>query len=228
MTEIILVRHGETDWNREDVFRGRTDIPLNQTGVRQAKRVAIYLAKRKLDAVLSSPLKRAFATAELVAQPHKLAVEKNADLIDFNYGEWQGLSHDQVKEMYGELYQDWLDHPEQVTMPGGENLDDVRVRALWVIQQAVRRFPKGVVVFVSHEVVGKVIVYTLLGLDHSYFWNIHLDNCGVTTFLAEASRFILASHNETSFLGRRKRRQKPPRAGKGIQDSFRPHQPALL
>lgn len=228
VTEIILVRHGETDWNKEGIFRGRKDIPLNENGLRQAGRVASYLAKRKLDGVLSSPLSRALATAEIVARPHNLPVEVNSDLIDFNYGEWQGLTQKEAEEKYVELYRDWQSHPEQVTMPGGENLDEVRVRALWVVQNVIKLYPGGTVVIVTHDVVGKVIIYTLLGLDHSYFWNIRLDNCGVTTFFAEGDRFIMVSHNETSFLGAPRKRRKPPRAGKRILSSVSPHQPALL
>ncbi len=229
MTEIILVRHGETDWNKERIFRGRTDIPLNETGLRQARRLARYLAQKKIDAVCSSPLVRALRTAEIIARPHNLAGEINPDLIDFNYGEWQGLTYTEVQEKYGELYRDWLTNPHLVTMPGGENLDAVRMRALWVVQNVARLYPEGTVVIVSHEVVLKVIIYTLLGLDHSHFWDIRLDNCGVTTFLKEDDRCILASHNETSFLRTsEKRNQGTLKKRNRNRRTLSPYQPTLL
>jgi broad specificity phosphatase PhoE len=199
MTEIILVRHGETQWNVEEVFRGRVDVELNETGINQAKLLAQYLSGRRIKAVYSSPLKRASKTAEIIARHHKLGVEITSGLIDFNYGDWQGLPRQQVKDRYRELYAEWLDYPEKVTMPNGESLEDVSQRALGVVDTVVARY-KETVVLVSHRVVGKVLICALLGLDNSHFWDIRLDTCGITTFTYENERFILTEHNNTSYL----------------------------
>ena len=100
MAEIILVRHGETEWNIEEIFRGRIDIDLNDTGIKQAELLDEHLSYVKIDAVYSSPLKRALKTAEMIASYHKLDVEITPGLIDFNYGKWQGLAHQEVKDKY--------------------------------------------------------------------------------------------------------------------------------
>lgn len=199
MTEIILVRHGETQWNVAEIFRGRTDIELNETGIKQAELLAEYLSKTKVDAIYSSPLKRALKTAEIIAGYHKLAVDIAPGLTDFNYGKWQGLSHQEVKDKYKELYQKWINHPDRVKMPAGESLDDVRKRAMDVVAQVIARY-EGTVVLVSHRVVNKVLICTLLGLDNSHFWNIKQDTCGITTFTYENEQFILTKHNDTSYL----------------------------
>jgi len=104
MTEIILARHGETEWNVEEVFRGRIDVELNETGIKQAELLAGYLSDLKIDAVYASPLKRALKTAEIIAGYHKLDIEIAPALIDFDYGKWQGLPHQEVKDKYKELY----------------------------------------------------------------------------------------------------------------------------
>ena len=104
MTEIILVRHGETEWNVAEIFRGRIDVELNETGIKQAELLAEYLSNVKIDAIYSSPLKRALKTAEIVAGSHKLDINITPGLTDFNYGKWQGLSHQEVKDKYKELY----------------------------------------------------------------------------------------------------------------------------
>jgi len=104
VTKIILARHGETAWNVAETFRGRTDIGLNETGIKQAKLLGEYLSHFELEAVYSSPLKRALKTAEIITGYHKLSVAANPGLIDFNYGEWQGLSHQEVKAKYKEQY----------------------------------------------------------------------------------------------------------------------------
>jgi broad specificity phosphatase PhoE len=197
--EIILIRHGETAWNAEEIFRGRVDVELNETGIRQAQLLAGHLADVPIEAVLSSPMKRALKTAETVAGYHSLEVKIAPGLIDLDFGEWQGLPHLEVKNKYKELYQEWVSNPGSVVMPGGESLDDVRKRATVVVDEVVAAY-EGTVVLVSHRVVSKVLICALLGLDNSHFWNIRQDTCGITTFSYENGRFILARHNDTSFL----------------------------
>jgi len=197
MTEIILVRHGETEWNVQEIFRGRLDIELNETGIKQAKLLGESLSKIKIEAIYSSPLKRALETAEAIASHHDIKIAPG--LIDFDFGKWQGLPHQEIKDRYKELYTEWLNSPDKVTMPEGESLNDVRKRALNVVDEVIAKH-EGTVILVSHRVVNKVLICALLGLDNSHFWNIRLDTCGITAFTYENERFILARHNDTSFL----------------------------
>jgi len=199
MTEIILVRHGETEWNVEEIFRGRIDIELNETGMKQAQLLAEYLSQIKIDAIYSSPLKRALKTAEVIASYHNFDVKVVPSLIDFDYGEWQGLSHQEVRDKYKEVYAEWIKNPHRVKMPSGESLDDVRKRAIGVVGNIIAKY-EGTVVLVSHRVVNKVLICALLGLDNSHFWNIKQDMCGITTFTYENELFILIRHNDTSYL----------------------------
>lgn len=199
MTTIMLMRHGDTAWNVERIFRGRVDVELSEIGIKQATLLARYLSGSPIEAIYSSPLKRALKTAEIVAVPHHMSVTLSEQLIDFDYGDWQGLPEDAVKERYRTLYTEWLKNPHLARIPGGESLDDVSRRALCLLNWVVPRH-QGVVILVSHRVVHKVLVCALLGLDSSHFWNIRLDTCGLTTFAHEEGRFILTSHNDTSFL----------------------------
>jgi len=199
MIEIILARHGETEWNVAEVFRGRIDVELNETGLKQAELLAEYLSDVKINAIYSSPLKRALKTAEMIASYHKLDVEIAPGLIDFDYGKWQGLPHQEVKIKYKELYAEWINSPDKVKIPAGESLDDIRKRATGVVSNIIARY-EGTVVLVSHRVVNKVLICALLGLDNSHFWNIKQDTGGITTFIYENERFILTEHNNTSHL----------------------------
>jgi len=199
MTQIILVRHGETEWNVKEVFRGRIDIELNETGMKQAELLAKYLSYLRIDAIYSSPLRRALTTAKIMASYHKLDVVVNPGLIDFEYGEWQGLSHQEAKDKYKELYAQWTNRPDLVRIPAGERLDEVRERAMSVVDRVIAKY-EGSVVLVSHRVVNKVLICALLGLDNSHFWNIRQDTCGITIFTYENERFILTRHNDTSYL----------------------------
>jgi len=200
MLEIILVRHGETAFNATGTFRGHADVPLNETGLRQAQLLGLNLSSEKIDIVYSSSLQRAVKTAEAIAAPHKLKVIVTEGLQEIDFGRWQGVSLAEVKENYKELYQDWLDTPEQVRFPGGESLEDVRKRALPFVQDAVIRFGEGKIVLVSHRVVCKVLICALLRLDNSYFWSFKMDTGAVTRFTYDGNKTTLTSLNDTSYL----------------------------
>jgi broad specificity phosphatase PhoE len=202
MVEIILARHGETAWNTAQIFRGRVDVPLSDAGLDQAERLGEYLSGEKIDVIYSSPLSRAVQTAGPIARYQELDVNTIDNIIDIDYGEWQGIPSAEVKEKYPELYQDWLDTPEQVRMPAGESLEDVRRRALPFLEDAVMRCGEGRIVLVSHRVVNKVLICALLRLDNSSFWNIKLDTAGISRFVFDGDKVVLTSHNDTSYLDR--------------------------
>ena len=199
MTQIILARHGETQWNLDERFRGRVDVELNQSGIEQVELLGEYLSRMKVDAIHSSPLKRAMRTAEAIARHHDIPVVASPGIIDMDYGKWESLSPQQVQDGYGGLYEEWLNHPERVKMPGGEDLEDVMRRASSVVKKVISE-NKEVNVLVAHRVVNKVLICALLGLDNSRFWNIKQGTCGITTFSHESGRFVLTSHNDTCFL----------------------------
>ena len=199
MAEIILARHGETEWNVANVFRGQIDIDLSETGAKQAKLLAQYLSTSAIEAVYSSPLKRAYKTAEIIARPHKLKVNADPDLIDFDFGQWQGLSHEEVKEKYEDLYTRWITRPEQVSMPGGESLEDVAMRVVRFKNKIIASH-HGTILIIGHRVVNKVMLCTMLGLDNSHFWKIRQDTCGISILTHQDEQFILTRHNDTSFL----------------------------
>jgi len=205
MAKLILARHGETAWNVERIFRGRTDVSLDEVGIKQAELLGKYLSNWKLEAIYSSPVKRALDTANIVARYQKIGIHVADGLIDFNYGEWQSLPEQEVKRLYPALLNEWHNNPQRVKMPGGESLEDVRKRAIEVVDDVLSKY-QGSVVLVSHRVVIKVLICSLLGLDNSHFWNINLDVGGITIFDYVDGRFILTRHNDTSHL---KELQKP-------------------
>jgi broad specificity phosphatase PhoE len=199
MAEIILIRHGETEWNVEEIYRGRIDIKLDKAGLEQAKLLGEYLSNVELDAIYSSPLRRALDTANIIAQYQKVDTQVANGLIDFDYGEWQSLPEQKVRKLYQALHNEWHTNPDRVKMPGGETLADVRERATAVIDDVISKY-KGSVALVSHRVVNKVLICSLLGLDNAHFWNIKQDVAGITVFSYVDGRFILTRHNDTSHL----------------------------
>jgi len=199
MAKLILARHGETAWNVEKVFRGRADVSLDEVGIKQADLLGKYLSSWELEAIYSSPAKRALDTANIVARYQKVAVRIAEGLIDFDFGEWQSLPEQEVKRLYPAILDEWHNNPHKVKMPGGESLDDVRERAVELVNDVLSRH-QGNVLLVSHRVVIKVLICYLLGLDNSHFWNINQDVGGITIFNYADGRFVLTRHNDTSHL----------------------------
>ena len=199
MAKLILARHGETAWNIEKIYRGRADVSLDEMGIEQAELLGKYLSNWGLEAIHSSPLRRALDTAKIVARYQKINVHITEGLIDFDYGEWQSLPEQEAKRLYPTLHHEWSNNPHKVKMPGGESLEDVRRRALKVVRDVLARY-QGSVVLVSHRVVNKVLICSLLGLSNPYFWNIKQDVGGITVFNYVDERFVLTRHNDTSHL----------------------------
>jgi broad specificity phosphatase PhoE len=199
MAKLILARHGETAWNVEKIYRGRADVNLDEVGIKQAELLGKYLSNWELEAIYSSPLKRALDTANIIAHYQKVDVHVAEGLIDFDYGKWQSLPEQEAKRLYPTLHNEWHNNPHKVTMPGGESLEDVRKRAIEVVNDVLTKY-QGSVVLVSHRVVNKVLICSLLGLDNSHFWNIKQDVGGITIFNYVDGRFVLIRHNDTSHL----------------------------
>ncbi len=199
-TRLILVRHGQTEWNRVGRARGRIDIALNETGLAQAQAVAQRVAAFPLAAIYSSPLKRAMETARPAAQKSGLTVQPLEGLIDIDYGDWGGRSPAEVAEMYPDLYHQWHHSPHLVTFPAGESLDEVRSRTLAAVQEIALSHQAQTVLLVAHQVVNKVLVCALLGLDNSHFWRIQQDNGCINIFDYEEGEFKAVLINDTCHL----------------------------
>ena len=200
MTKIILIRHGETDWNRDQVFRGRIDVALNEVGMTQARAVQESLRQRKIDAIYSSPLSRAFVTAGIVAEKRDVPVQVEEGFTDIDFGKWQGLSHQQVKEEYNDLYDSWRSQPQEVTFPGGECLQEVRRRSMGTLEKVIKSNPGKTLALVSHRVVLKVLLCAMLGLELSRFWYIRQDTCAINRCEYEVGNFYLTLLNDTCHL----------------------------
>lgn len=176
---IILIRHGETEWNKEKIFRGRKDVPLNKCGQAQARDTAQALTDFKVDAVYSSPLSRAMMTAREIAARHDLPVFPRDSFIDIDFGVWEGLSLEEVQQKYPHDYRSWAETPHLWKSPGGETLLEVRERAWKELQQVIREMGGNTLVVVTHRVVLKMLLMAVLGMDDNQFWILQQGPCAL-------------------------------------------------
>ncbi len=200
MTRIYLIRHGTTEWNREEIFRGRADCPLNDTGRAEAQAVAAYLQGVEIEKIYSSPLSRAAETAKAIAVTRGLQVIPDPAFIDLDFGEWQGLPLREVREKYPDLYRAWRERPQDVTFPGGETLAQVRARAWEGLLRVVQENREKAALIVSHRVITKVLICAALGLDNSHFWQIKQDTTAINCLDYARDQFVAALINDTCHL----------------------------
>lgn len=172
MTELFLVRHGETEWNRLRRIQGRTDIPLNDTGRRQARATGRLLRRRRWDAVYSSPLNRAFETASIIADEVGLGAPETVDaLVERDYGAAEGLTFAEIDRRY----------PAGTSVPGRESRGHVADRVVPTLLQIAHRHPNGSVIVVSH---GGAIRAALMAADERQAHG-HISNGSVHSFRVE-------------------------------------------
>jgi broad specificity phosphatase PhoE len=200
MTRVYLVRHGQTEWNRELRFRGRADIPLDENGRRQANAIADALMDKGINMIYTSPLRRSMETAQPVAAVLHLGITTLHDLIDIDYGEWEGLSFDEVRQRYTNSYREWEERPDVVKFPNGESLDEVRSRSFSAFKEIAERSSGKSILIIPHRVINKVLLCALLGLSNAHFWSIRQDTGCINVIEYSHRRFVLVKMNDTCHL----------------------------
>ncbi len=206
---LLLVRHGETQWNRDSRFQGIRDIPLNDNGRGQAAKAGEFLKDVQIDFAVSSPLARPKETAEIILRHHPgVSLDLETDLTEICHGLWEGKLESEIEADFPGLLQEWKTAPETVQMPEGENLQQVWDRAIACWQEILNKYyeegtPKTGLV-VAHDAINKVILCYLLGLKPANFWNVKQGNGAVSVIDYDKnpdSAPVLQAINITSHLG---------------------------
>ncbi|MDR1621059.1 MAG: histidine phosphatase family protein [Synergistaceae bacterium] len=196
---ILLVRHGRTDWNDAHRFQGRTDIPLNAAGLAQAEKTAARLAAWPVDVIYTSPMTRARETATAIAARHGRPPVVLDDLTEVNFGSWEGLFIEDIRKKNGDRLLEWLRNPFFCMPEGAETWSSIRSRAEKV-RETVFRSPGERFVVVSHGGVIRALYAVLLGLDPRTVWNIKTSNCALSGIEVRKEQSSLAFSNDTLHL----------------------------
>ncbi|MCS5643466.1 MAG: histidine phosphatase family protein [Dehalococcoidia bacterium] len=195
MTRLIMIRHGETNWNVETRKQGRNDQPLNAKGEMQAKLVAEYVkSKYQIKHVWTSPLKRCSDTAQLFNLP----VSTSDLLVEIDYGEWEGMLQSEIDRKYP-----IQDHRNPIwrEAPGGEQKSNLPIRGRKWIQESMINDEQGDVVLVGHGGSMKGLLVALLELPDYAMDSFQIDNCSVTTVEIRDGINMLTMLNHTAHLG---------------------------
>ncbi|MHB1000912.1 MAG: alpha-ribazole phosphatase [Armatimonadota bacterium] len=173
---IYLIRHGEVAWNKEGAYVGATDLPLNETGRKQARLLAEHIKHHQISAIYSSDLQRASETAEIIAEKYTLHVQATPLLREVNYGEWEGLTEAAISSRYPDIFAQWRVNAADTRIPGGETFREMLERSLSVFTRITEDYPDENVLIVAHKSVNRVILCHLLGMDINGYKRIGQEN----------------------------------------------------
>lgn len=200
---LILVRHGESEWNRIGRYQGQLDAPLSDLGLRQAEALAKRLSTEKLDAIFSSPLQRARRTAEAIAQYHpSLEIQHDPALLEIHHGDWQGLYAPEVREKYAEALEEWRVYPTRSQMPNGESFSNILKRTLNFRERVCQQYGSDASIVVStHDVVVKILIADALGMHMDRINRLWITNASISVVEYTDNLPFLVSLSEACHLG---------------------------
>jgi phosphoserine phosphatase len=196
---VYVVRHGETEYNKEELFRGRKDIPLNEEGKKQAEHLGAYFKGKDIGRIFASPLARAQETARGIEETTKAPIETLDEFTDMDFGAWEGVALKDVERLYPEQFSQWRETPQRLKVKDGESLAVVRRR----IHKGMRKVfleEKGDCVIVTHRVLCKLLVLYALKVPNSHFWGIKFDPASISIIESKGRDMTVHVVNDTSHL----------------------------
>ncbi len=204
MTELLLIRHGETAWNRERRMQGHIDIPLSDAGVRQAQALGRALAAERPDAIYASDLGRARATAQPVADAHALPLILRAALRERCYGAFEGLLYDEISQRYPEAFAAWRARELHARFPAGERAAETQQefhdRAVKAVTDIVTAHPSGKLVVVTHGGVLDCIYRDATGMRIDAERNFGIVNAAINRLQWDGRHFRVLQWSDVSHL----------------------------
>lgn len=199
---MIIVRHGESTWNRIHRYQGQVDVELSELGLRQAEALATRLRNESLDAIFTSPLQRAARTAEAIARYHSSVPQfVDAGVLEIHHGEWQGKYAHEIAEEYDEALREWREHPTRSQMPGGESFSNILKRVLDFKERLCADYADATVLVSTHDVVVKILVADALGMNMDRINRIWVTNASISVIEYGDDLPYLVSLSEACHLG---------------------------
>lgn len=188
MIRLYLIRHGETDWNKQKKFQGWTDIDLNENGKMQAELLGERFKDIKVDEIYSSPLQRSVNTAKPIAQIKNLSIIENENFKEINFGEWEGLTVSEIYEKAGEDFVTFMKKPEEGTFPGDGSFANVTKRIAEGLEEVLDGKEDKNIVIVSHGGIVRLTISYLMNFPGDWYNKTWIDNTSVSVIELSKNR----------------------------------------
>lgn len=179
MTKVIFIRHGQTEWNVTGRYQGQSDVKLTEEGKTQAEKLADNFPVAKVDAIYASDLCRAMVTAETIADKFGLKVQAEPAFRELSFGDWEGLTYQQIVDKWEEAMANFLQHPDILEIPGGESFPAVQQRAMKRLNELIEKHEGQTIVVVAHGAVLRTMLTAALHMPLQYLWSIRQFNTAV-------------------------------------------------
>jgi len=199
-TRLIIVRHGETKWNKEKRAMGQTDIPLSREGIKQAEKVALRLKNKKIDLIVTSKLIRAIKTAEIINKYHNLKIEKYKDFNERVFGTFEGMLRKEIYKKYPKFYDKKEEDYYHMKFPKGENLAELEKRAIKKLKEVLKKNKGKTILLVTHGGVKMVIMVNFFKKDINDIRKKYINPTSFTEILFRNSKPKLIRYNCTKHL----------------------------
>jgi probable phosphoglycerate mutase len=200
ITRALLIRHGETEWNREARIQGQLDVPLNEAGRAQARRLAERLRDEGIEAAYSSDLARVYETAEIALAGSGLPIHRLVDLREISFGAWQGKRWAEVEREFPQEVLHYRQSEGRYAPPGGESLTDLRRRAVAAFQRIVGDHRGQTVALFSHGGPCRAILSEVLGIDAVRGRRFGMSNASVHVVEVDEGEARIVLLNDTGHL----------------------------
>ena len=197
-TKLILIRHGETDWNHQKRYCSFTDVDLNKHGFVQAEKLSKRMAGEKIRKVYSSNLKRAISFSEKAF--NGIPKEILPGLKEFCFGAFEGLTYQELMGKYPHIYSRWLENPQETRIPEGDDLTDFAKKVKSIIETIVSENPDSTIAIVTHGGTLRVVAADVLGLELKEIQQIKISSASISIVEYEAGRINSHFFNDTSYL----------------------------
>ncbi len=199
-TTLILIRHGETPYNRDRRYQGHRDTPLTRKGKRQTKETALRLRNEPLNAIYSSDLRRTEYTAKAINRYHSLKIRTLPQLREIDFGDWEGKTHDEIQREWRGLLDEWEREPSKIKIPRGESIQELAERTKTTIKKIISTHPNQRVAIVTHGGPIRIILMDALGLGTDNWWKTITSNGGISIIEYQSKRAKVLLQNDTSHL----------------------------
>ena len=200
MTKLILIRHGQTEWNITGRYQGQSDVALSEEGIRQAELLAAHFPADHLDAVYTSDLQRAVDTARRVADRFDCQVQPDAELREINFGQWEGLTYDQIAAQWPDEIGNFFTRPDILQIPQGEGFVALQQRVVKRVRELAALHDDHTIALVAHGAILRTILAAALHMPLRYLWSLRQDNTAVNILRYEDGHCLVELMNSTAHL----------------------------
>ena len=196
--QLILIRHGETLWNKEGRVQGISDVELSTAGIEQARLLALSLKDQPIYAIHASPLKRALQTAEIINEFHRKEIHTHQDLMEMDQGDFEGLSFKKLIACEKDFLNKWIADPASVKMPNGESFTQLQDRAWRVMERIINKEENALVV--AHNFTIAAIICRIRSISLNEFQSSCVGNASKTIVNFQKDGIFIETFNDRSHL----------------------------